>query len=662
MKGLLRGIGYFLLYMVFTIAVQIALSIVIVQIAAGTGITGQTEIEDFVNKNILGMTIVSGLLTVLCLYLMFKIPKKDIRNEWKLNGFNFLNLIKACLMSFSLSSVISLLTLNVDIENSRLIAASAQYYSSMVPFMGTILMILNLLVIAPFVAAILMVLNSRDDSNSSSRMAILMAAVFTAMSVALIVTGNQATTPIEWFHIPGTRGPVYYYLYAHGLGTWMVFLSCGLSLVALISARSTTGKSYRNFAIGIFALMGAMNGTFLAADAVLFFFFFEAMVFPAAVLIAGFGGKERRKAAMTFAIYTLVGSAPMMVALWYLITLADNSLVLSLAVALQNLEPATQTTLLLCFLLAFLIVDSMMWLGLATAIYGALMALRATDGKKLLAFSSMSHLGLAVAGVFSLSESMLPAVLVLLVAHGLSAGAQFYLMGVAERFAGTRDIEQLGGLASKNPVFSSLFGFVAVLSLAVPGTAGFVGEFTVLMSLWDMGPLPALAAGLCLILSAAYMLRFVQKVIFGKPAREYEDGKRMTALEGSSIGIMGILLLVFGMHPAFITNALQLFDESAVQEMNKVTHPAEDAQTVEASADTTGESIVDENIAAVAQPMTEDDLRQLDSNLKANGFTDEERASLIAQLKAMSETEVADANENAESNEATTNEEASTNE
>jgi NADH-quinone oxidoreductase subunit M len=234
-------------------------------------------------------------------------------------------------------------------------------------------------------------------------------------------------------------------------------------------------------------------------------------------------------------------------------------------------------------------------------------------------------------------------------------------MGIAERFAGTRNIEQLGGLSARNPVFSTLFGFVAVLSLAVPGTAGFVGEFTVLMSLWDMGPLPALAAGLCLILSAAYVLRFVQKVIFGKPARDYEDGKRMTALEGSSIGIMGVMLLVFGMHPAFITNALQLFDESAVQEMNKVTHPSETATdvTVEASADTTGESVVDENIAAVAQPMTEDDLRQLDSNLKANGFTDEERASLIAQLKSMSESEVADAENASESNEATANEEAS---
>ena len=575
-------------------------------------------------------------------------------------------------------------------------------------------MLLHLLVLAPFVAAVLMAATSKEDPKSSSRLAFLFGYAFVALSIALIASGNQATEAIEWFHIPGAKGSVYYYLYSHGLGAWMVLLSTSLSLVALMTARNTLDTNYRNFAIGIFALMGAMNGTFLAADAVLFFFFFEDMVIPAAILIAAYGGKERTKAAMTFAIYTLVGSAPMMVALWYLVTVADNSLVLSLAVALQNLDPAMQSTLLACFLLAFMVktpifpfhgwqaityaeapaplsailtgamskagvfgfiawilpifplsmewVDAMMWLGLLTAVYGAMLAFRATDGKKLLAYSSMGHLGLAVAGVFSLSESMLPAVLVLLVAHGLSAGAQFYLMGIAERFAGTRDIEQLGGLAKRNPVFGSLFGFVAVLSLAVPGTAGFVGEFTVLMSLWDMGPLPALVAGLCLILSAAYMLRFVQKVIFGTPARQYEDGKRMTALEGSSIGIMGVLLLVFGMHPAFITNALQLFDENAVQEMNKVSHPETapvESSTVEAPADVVDDATADENVAAVAQPMTEEDLQQLDSNLKANGFSDEERASLIAQLKAMSESEVAEA---PEQNEATANEEASENE
>jgi NADH-quinone oxidoreductase subunit M len=533
-------------------------------------------------------------------------------------------------------------------------------------------MLLHLLVIAPFVAAILMVLNSREDSSASSRMAILMGVVFTAMSVALIVTGNQATTPIEWFHIPGTRGPVYYYLYAHGLGTWMVFLSCGLSLVALISARSTTGKSYRNFAIGIFALMGAMNGTFLAADAVLFFFFFEAMVIPAAVLIAGFGGEKRTAAAMTFAIYTLVGSAPMMVALWYLLTIADNSLLLSMAVAIQSLPAEHEALVLLSFLLAFLVktpifpfhgwqaityseapaplsailtgamskagvfgfiawvlpifplnlnyVSGLMWLGLFTAIYGALMALRATDGKRLLAYSSMSHLGFAVAGVFSLSEAMLPAVLVLLVAHGISAGVQYFLMGVAERMTGTRNIEEMGGLSGKNPVFSFLFGAAGVMALAVPGTAGFVGEFTVLLSLWDLGPLPALVGGFCLILSATYVLRFIQKVIFGKPAREYQEGTRTTALEGVAFGSMLVLLLAFGLHPAFVTNSLHLFEESATEEV-------------------TSAEVVDESEEVVSDhPMTAEELHQLDSTLAASGFTEEERKALIAQIQSVEQS------------------------
>lgn len=547
-------------------------------------------------------------------------------------------------------------------------------------------MLLHLLVLAPFVAAILMVATSKEDPKSSFRLAFLFGLGFLALSVALVAGGNQATTPVEWFKIPGCKGPVYYYFYSHGLGAWMVFLSCALSLVALVSAKVTCCKNYRNFAIGIFSLMGAMNGTFLSADAVLFFFFFEAMVIPAAVLIAGFGGKERAKAAMTFAIYTLVGSAPMMVALWYLLTIADNSLLLSLAVAIQSLSPEAQTLVLSCFLLAFLvktpifpfhgwqaityaeapaplsailtgamskagvfgfiawilpifplnmsIVSTMMWLGLVTAVYGALMALRATDGKKLLAFSSMSHLGVAVAGVFSLSEAMLPAVLVLLVAHGISAGAQFFLMGIAERMAGTRELEKLGGLSSKKPVFSTLFGAAGIMSLAVPGTAGFIGEFAVLLALWDMGPLAALVMGFTMILSAAYMLRFIQKVIFGKQNSEYE-GPRTSGIEGASIGVLIALLLVFGFHPAFITNSLHLFDEEAVEQMADVSKAGEAVGIPEVSAQE--EKALEEAEASdesESMPMTEEEIAQLDSTLAANGFSEEERQSLIEQLQA----------------------------
>lgn len=549
-------------------------------------------------------------------------------------------------------------------------------------------MLLHLLVVAPFIAAILMVATSKEDTRSSSRLAIMFGLAFIVMSVMLIAGGNQASTPIEWFKIPGCKGPVYYYLYCHGLSAWMVFLSCGLSLVALISARNSFEKNYRNFAIGIFSLMGAMNGTFLSADAVLFFFFFEAMVIPAAVLIAGFGGKEKSKAAMTFAIYTLVGSAPMMVALWYLLTIADNSLLLSLAVAIQGLPVEKQTIVMLSFLLAFLVktpifpfhgwqaityaeapaplsailtgamskagvfgfiawilpifplsmsaVSTMMWLGLVTAVYGALMALRANDGKKLLAFSSMSHLGLAVAGVFSLSEAMLPAVLVLLVAHGISAGAQFFLMGIAERMTGTRELSKLGGLAGKNPVFSTLFGAIGVMALAVPGTAGFVGEFSVLLSLWDMGPFPAVVMGFSMILSAVYMLRFIQNVIFGKQTREYEEGARTTALEGVSIGAMAILLLVFGFHPSFITNSLHLFDEQAVEQMAELTKSSEETVTPE-SADESGD--IEETTAP--HTMTAEEIAQLDSTLAANGFSEEERESLIKQVVA-TESAIAD--------------------
>ena len=179
MKGLLRGIGYFLLYMVFTIVIQVALSFLIIQIAAGIGITGQAEIEDFANKNILGMTIVSGILTILFLYLIFKIPKKDIRNEWKLNSFAFRDILKPCVLTFSLSSVFSLLTLNADIENSRLIASSAEYYSSMVPFLGTVLMILNLLVIAPIAEELALrgIVYTRIEKKSNHIVAIIVSAV-----------------------------------------------------------------------------------------------------------------------------------------------------------------------------------------------------------------------------------------------------------------------------------------------------------------------------------------------------------------------------------------------------------------------------------------------------------------------------------------------------
>ena len=147
------------------------------------------------------------------------------------------------------------------------------------------------------------------------------------------------------------------------------------------------------------------------------------------------------------------------------------------------------------------------------------------------------------------------------------------------------------------------------MALAVPGTAGFVGEFTVLLSLWDLGPLPALVAGFCLILSAAYVLRFVQKVLFGKSTCEYEEGHRTSVLEGVAFGSMLVLLLTFGLHPAFITNSLHLFED----------RPSEESVSA---------TIVQEE----ESPMTAEELHQLDSTLAVSGFSAEERKALLVQI------------------------------
>lgn len=464
-------------------------------------------------------------------------------------------------------------------------------------------MLLHILVLAPFVAALLVAL-AGGKGVAASRIAIFFSAIFAALSVAMIAGGDLNATPIDWFKLPGSEASVKYWLASNTLSSWMVFLSTVLTLASLIFARSSIKCEYKNFAIGMLVLLGTLNGSFLSMDAVLFFFFFEAMVIPAAILIAAYGGENRKSAAMTFAIYTLVGSAPMCIALWYLVAASGVTTAADLFAFVQTLDAPMQTSIAIAFLLAFLVktpifpfhgwqaatyaeapaalsailtgamskvgvygilvwvlslfnlnetvLAVMLTLGLVTAVYGALMALRGQDVKKILAFSSMGHLGLAVAGIFTFSPRMLPAVLVLLVAHGLSAGALFLLSGTAERMTGSRELAKMGGLASSAPVFAFLFGAAGVIALSVPGTAGFIGEFLVLLSLWDVGPIPTVVGGLCLILSAGYMLRLIQGVLFGKREGAIECASRISPLEGTAIGVLLSLIIVFGFHPAFI--------------------------------------------------------------------------------------------------------------
>ena len=519
------------------------------------------------------------------------------------------------------------------------------------------------LVFAPFLAALLMVAASGKDARSASRLAVILAATLFCGSLKLLLAGDYNTTPMEWFTIPGAGITVTLSFAVKGFSAWMVFLANIITLAALISARKTTGGNYRNFAIGMFALLGALNGTFLASDAVLFFFFFEALVLPAAILIGSYGGSERREAAVNFALYTLIGSAPMAVALWYLISIAGSSYVFPVAQAAQALPESTQTILFWCFAAAFWVKTPLFplhgwqaetyaeapaslsavltgamskagvygfyfWVheifpavafkngmlllgfGLLTAVYGAFMAMRAKDIKKLLAFSSMGHLGLAVAGIFTLNVEVFPAVLVMLVGHGLSASALFILSGSAERFAGHRCLDKMGGFASRYPVFGFFFGVASILAIAIPGTAGFVGEFLVLLGLWGVSKVAAVVAGLCIILTGVYMLRLIQKVLFGESGEISEDQKklRFPIADAVATAPLLILLIVFGVFPLPITSSLdytRVTEDQQAEIEAAIEAASQPAAVAEMTERVSAEPVSADTAAVEAQVVTE---------------------------------------------------------
>lgn len=179
MKGLLKAIGYFLLYFLMTFMIQALLSVGLMAIAAAQGLRDEKLIVEFANDNILGMTVVSGVLTILILFLIFKIRKKDVKKEWKLNPFKMKDALEAVIVSFSASFVFSMFTYNDPAENSIMISKSVEYYSNIAPMLGILLMMVNLLCIAPIAEEIALrgIVYTRVEQATNSFWAIVLSSV-----------------------------------------------------------------------------------------------------------------------------------------------------------------------------------------------------------------------------------------------------------------------------------------------------------------------------------------------------------------------------------------------------------------------------------------------------------------------------------------------------
>ena len=460
--------------------------------------------------------------------------------------------------------------------------------------------------------------------------------------------GRQFETNTPW--INAFNLGVRYHVAVDGLSLWLVVLTTLLVPIALISSWNSIHYRVREFLIAMLALETGMIGVFVAMDMFLFYLFWEVMLIPMYFLIGVWGGERRIYAAVKFVIYTVVASLLMLagiIALYYLHGQATGNFTFDIPTItdhVQNgaliLSPSTQSWLFWAFGLAFLVKvplfpfhtwlpdahveaptagsvilagvllkmgtyglmrfnlpifpdASREWatviatLAVIGIIYGALVAMVQPDMKKLVAYSSVSHLGFVVLGIFSFTDKGMQGALYQMLNHGVSTGALFIIVGMIYDRRHTRLIAEFGGLANVMPVYSTLFLIVTLSSIALPLLNGFVGEFLILIGTFTSPVLPhamlfGSLAAIGMILSAVYMLWMYQRVIYGEvrnPANlKLAD---LTARERLVLAPLIVLIFVMGVYPSLFLSR----SDSAIQSIRARFSPVvETAETATGAA------------------------------------------------------------------------------
>jgi NADH-quinone oxidoreductase subunit M len=416
-----------------------------------------------------------------------------------------------------------------------------------------------------------------------------------------------------------------YILGIDGISLFLVLLTTLLMPLALLASWSVKDK-VKEYLIFMLLLETGMLGAFLALDLFLFYVFWEVMLVPMYFLIGVWGGERRIYAALKFVIYTMAGSLLMLVAIIYLATRHaqltqvftfdllelyglnlpfDQQLWLFLAFALSfaikvplfpfhtwlpdaHVEAPTAGSVILAGVLLKLgtygflrfalplfpaaaeaLLPSLIALSVIGVIYGAAVAMMQTDIKKLVAYSSVSHLGFVMLGLCALNMQGVQGAIYQMLNHGLSTGALFLLVGMIYDRRHTRMIDDFGGLWQQMPVFSSILLFVTFSSIGLPGLNGFVGEFLILLGAFAVAPAWTAMAATGVILGAIYMLWMFRRVIFG-PLKHAEN-QRLQDLNGRELTLLApilLLILFMGIYPQPFLSRIELAVELTLKRIH----------------------------------------------------------------------------------------------
>ncbi len=472
--------------------------------------------------------------------------------------------------------------------------------------------LLSLVIWIP-IAIGLLVLATGDDRKAPVARIIAMVGSVLGFLVAIplytqfdpALSSMQFVEKHSWFE----RFNVYYHLGIDGISMPLILLNCFTTPLVIMAGWEVIKERVAQY-MGAFLIMsGIVNGVFASLDAILFYTFWEASLLPMFLIIGVWGGANRVYAAIKFFLYTLLGSLLMLIAFIYLYQVSDGSFsILDYHKLPLPIEP--QILIFIAFLLAFA-VKVPMWpvhtwlpdahveaptggsvilaaillkmggygflrfslpivpdasqylsgmmiaLSLIAIVYIGLVALMQVDMKKLIAYSSIAHMGFVTLGFFLFNAYGLEGAMVQMLSHGFISAAMFLCIGVLYDRVHSRQIADYGGVANKMPVFAAFFMLFAMANAGLPGTSGFVGEFMVIMGAVKVNFWYAFLAATTLIFGAAYTLWLYKRVIFGEVANPAVEGlKDVSKREFAILAILAIAVLWIGVYPFPLTEVM----------------------------------------------------------------------------------------------------------